>query len=171
MDSLLVWVQSNILDEAVKDAQGFQRNLECTSQVLGLCCGVLKAIWMKKCNPFLFMIRESKITTFTLVRDLGFLFIPELLIVSGGHLLAAPAPTLCEPSSFMGEDNVSSCIGDRWCSFIRDGGVLWTAWCDRWKCWLMGHKEPRPGIKIRMVFFFWKSYINYGSIIMIGLLK
>lgn len=32
MDSLLVWVQSNILNEALQDAQGLQRNLEGTSQ-------------------------------------------------------------------------------------------------------------------------------------------
>lgn len=45
VDSLLVWVQSNILDEALQDAQGLQRNLECTSQVSGWMLG--KRMWMK----------------------------------------------------------------------------------------------------------------------------
>lgn len=73
----------------------------------------LKGMRVNEWDPFLFMVRESKITPFTLVRDLGFLLIPELPIVSGGHPPAAPAPTLWEPFSFMEADNVSSCIGDR----------------------------------------------------------
>lgn len=70
-----------------------------------------------------FIVPGRRITLCTLVRDRGFLLLPVLPTVPGGHPPAAPAP-LCDPSSFAGADNCSSRIGDRRCSFMGGGGGL-----------------------------------------------